>query len=368
MNRVLHEQMIRGIVHDLKLSEPILFVDNEKKGRSGHAGHALATFDEGKIIDFHANTSGIRLGGHSGFGWMEYQISEDFGESFGPSQKFPYSWDTFLDGYWAVAIEKVVSPKKNVLVAFCTLLSQMREPCYEPYGIPNVLRSEDGGKTWSPAFRLCERRGRVFDALYIQGSIFVLEFCNDSEESFFGNKPEHQYRIYKSDDDGRTFYEHCVVPFPDTTGRSYGNMIVTPESKLIVYTYNVNDQNNMDYAISSDGGKTWDSTGLSFVAKQIRNPQVGLLDGQFILHGRAGESETGHGAFVLYTSKDGIVWDEGTILIDDKSACFYSNNLTVTGADGKERMLVQYSENVKDPGTPWSGQVNVMHFWLESMK
>ena len=367
MKRVLHAQTIKGAVRDLKLSEPTIFVDNEKKGRSGHVGHAMAVFDEGKIIDFYANTSGIRFGGHSGFGWMEYKISEDYGKTFGRYKKFPYSWDTFLDGYRTIAVEKVVSPKKDVLVAFCVLTSQNKEICFEPHGTPNVVRSEDGGKTWLPNFNLCEYRGRVFDAIYYQGSIYVLEFCNDMEEGFLGNKPEHQYRIFKSDDEGKTFYEHCVVPFPDTTGRSYGNMIFTPEGKLIVYAYNLNDQQNMDYAVSSDCGKTWDETGLSFVAKKIRNPQVGVLEGQFILHGRAGESETGHGGFVLYTSKDGLVWDEGHMLIDGKSACFYSNNLVVTGPDGKDRMLVQYSENIKDPGTSWSGQVNVMHFWLESV-
>ena len=278
-------------------------------------------------------------------------------------------WNTaaFLAGLWTVSVEKVVSPQENVLVAFCLLCSQSRDICCEPYGIPRVVRSIDGGQTWEEDFEFSKYRGRVFDALYYEGSIYVLQFCNDSEENFCGNKPEHQYHIFKSDDEGKTFYEHCVVPFPDTIGRSYGNMIFTPEGKLIVYAYNLNDQKNMDYAISSDCGKTWDETGFSYVANQIRNPQVGILDGQFILHGRAGESETGHGAFVLYTSKDGIVWDEGTILIDDKSACFYSNNLTVAGPDGKERMLVQYSENVKDPGSSWSGQVNVMHFWLESI-
>ena len=36
-------------------------------------------------------------------------------------------------------------------------------------------------------------------------------------------------------------------------------------------------------------------------------------------------------------------------------------------ADGKNRMLVQYSENYNDPAPgKWSGQVNVMHMWIES--
>jgi len=366
MKKVLHAQTVRGVVRNLKLSEPTVFVDNEKKSRSGHVGHAMAVFDEGKIIDFYANTSNIRAGGHSAYGWMEYKISEDYGKTFGRHKKFPFSWESFLDGLKTVSVEKVVSPKKDVLVAFCVDSFQAREVCFEPFDTPKVVRSENGGKTWEPAFALASYCGRVFDAVFYQGSIYALLFCNDAEEDYLGNKPEHQYRIFKSDDDGKSFYEHCIVPFPDTMGRCYGNMVFTSEGRLIIYNYNANDQQNMDYAISSDCGKTWDRACKSFVEKNIRNPQVGILDGQFILHGRSGESETGHGGFVLYTSKDGLTWDAGHMLIPNKSACFYSNNLVLTGPDGKDRMLVQYSENVKDMGTPWSGQVNVMHFWLES--
>ena len=367
MKKVLHAQTIKGTLKDLKLSEPIVFADNEKKGRSGHLGHGMASFDEGKIIDFYPNTSAVRLGGHSAYGWMEYRISKDYGKSFDRPKKLKYSWDAFLNGYETISVEKVVAPQKDVLVAFCLVNSQKNEVCCEPWGIPKVIRSEDGGMSWSDHFNMSEYRGRVYDALYEQGSIYALEFCNDAEEHFCGNKPEHQYRIYKSDDAGKTFYEHCIVPFSDTNGRGYGNMVFTPEGKLIVYAYNLNDQQNMDYAISLDCGRTWEKIGKSYVAKKIRNPQVGILDGQFILHGRAGEDETGHGGFVLYTSRDGLTWDEGHILIDNKSACFYSNNLVMRFPDGKDRMLVQYSENIKDPGTAWSGQVNVMHFWLESI-
>ena len=96
---------------------------------------------------------------------------------------------------------------------------------------------------------------------------------------------------------------------------------------------------------------------------------MGVLDGQYILHGRAGDSEMGdRGAFVLYTSKDGVTWDDGIILVENRPACFYSENLTVTMPDGKQKMLVKYSENyhigIKDGA--W-GQVNSMMFTLESI-
>ena len=237
-----------------------------------------------------------------------------------------------------------------------------------------IIRSEDGGETWSEPYELCPYKGRVYDAVRFGDAILILHFCNEGVdrvegiEGFAGSAPEHVYRLYRSDDNGKTFYEQCVVPFPDTYGRAYGNLIVRPDGTLVAYAYNVNDQYNMDYVISPDGGKTWTQSGVSYVAKRIRNPQVGLLDGQYILHGRAGENEAGSGAFVFYTSADGITWDEGRILVDGRPACFYSNNLTVRTPDGKERMLVQYSENYNDPKPGvWSAQVNIMHLWVESV-
>lgn len=146
-------------------------------------------------------------------------------------------------------------------------------------------------------------------------------------------------------------------------------MIFTPDGRLIVYAYNEKDELNMDCMISYDNGKTWAEYKKSYVSNKIRNPQVNILDGQYILHGRAGESEAGTGSFVFYTSADGINWDEGKILVNGRPACFYSNNLVVTCPDGKDRMLVQYSENYNDPKEGvWSGQVNAMHMWVETCK
>ena len=164
-----------------------------------------------------------------------------------------------------------------------------------------------------------------------------------------------------------TFSERSVIPFPETLGRAYGNLIFTPAGELICYAYNGNDEQHMDFIRSADNGKTWFGAGSSFVAHSIRNPQVGLLDGQYILHGRAGENGAGAGSFVLYTSADGFTWDGGTVLVSGRRACFYSNNLTLTDPDGHQRMLVQYSENVRDPSEDWTGQVNIMHLFIESV-
>ena len=50
--------------YSVKLSDPILYVDNESRGRSGHMTHALAEFKKGSFIDFNSNCSAVRKSGH----------------------------------------------------------------------------------------------------------------------------------------------------------------------------------------------------------------------------------------------------------------------------------------------------------------
>ena len=63
--------------YTVRLSDPILYVDNESRNRSGHMSHAMAEFAPGKIIDFNSNCSAAIYQGHSTFGFLEYRISED---------------------------------------------------------------------------------------------------------------------------------------------------------------------------------------------------------------------------------------------------------------------------------------------------
>ena len=106
----------------------------------------------------------------------------------------------------------------------------------------------------------------------------------------------------------------------------------------------------MDYMISYDKGITWTEGGKCYVKKGIRNPQTVIWDGQFILHGRG---SCGRG-FMLYTSADGINWDEGYAIEPNKELCYYSNNLLIN-----DKVLLQYSDSYN------GGCVNVMHSWLE---
>ena len=96
---------------------------------------------------------------------------------------------------------------------------------------------------------------------------------------------------------------------------------------------------DMDHAISDDKGETWTLLPPCRVEKGIRNPQVGLIDGVFVCHGRTPDKH-----FVLYTSEDGTNWDEGAYIVDALGpGAFYSNNLNLTDEKGNF-LLIQYSQ------------------------
>lgn len=370
MEFLIHEKTIKGKVKDIIFHEPKIHADNEKNGRSGHMGHALAMLKDGRIIAFSANASAVRNCGHSGFGWMEYRYSSDYGETFSEPIVFPYSMEVFLDGVNSVSVEKAITLDNGDLIAFCLLNSQKNEICCEPWVEPTFVRSKDGGKTWEQPKRFSEYKGRIYDVKYHNGAVYALEHCNDATEFFCANKPEHVYRLFKSEDNCETFTEVSVLPFRDNAlNLGYGNMVFREDGSLVVYAYNLKDEQNMEYLVSYDDGKTFTESGKSFVKNKIRNPQVGFLDGQYILHGRAGESEGGKGSFVIYTSKDGIEWDDGEVMAKNlRPACFYSCNLTVKLPNGKNRMLIKYSETYHKGIVEgkW-GQVNSMMTFVESV-
>jgi hypothetical protein len=180
------------------------------------------------------------------------------------------------------------------------------------------------------------------------GTVYVLESCNVAEEGFWIHDEKDAYRLFKSTDNCQTFEEVCIVPFESQMFLCYGAMTVSPKGELICYAYNIEDECNMAYAVSPDFGTTWTAAGKSYVKKRIRNPQIGRLDGQYMLFGRAGQDDpdTVH-SMVIYTSRDGLNWDDGILLGDnERRSCFYSNTLTVTMPNGKQRMYLKYSENV----------------------
>lgn len=105
----------------------------------------------------------------------------------------------------------------------------------------------------------------------------------------------------------------------------------------------------------------WNETGKSFCQKRIRNPQVVKVKGGYLLHGRSGcETEELPFYFVLYTSPDGIHWDEGKYLCETEGrSAYYSNNIVLDTEDGGQRVLIQSSiayDNAK---------VNIAHWIID---
>ena len=333
-----------------------LFVDHEKNHRSGHLSHALAEYKKDSVIAFYSNCSGKRnkwAPGHNGFGWLEYKRSQDGGFTWDDAKIFPYSWESFLNEPFTVSCEKAVSTQENEIVALC--IRNLNPNGWEPYLEPVVVRSEDGGETWSDATLLCDKKGRIYDAIVQDGNIYVLMLANDD---FLAVKPEHRYYIYKSEDHGKTFFLQGELP-GDTNGHAYGTMTIR-DNALLCYEYDSNNEYNLVYHISYDMGKTWAENGKSFCAKRIRNPQIAKVNGGFLLHGRAGcMSQELPMHFVLYTSKDGMHWDEGRYIYESEGkTAYYSNNLVIDGKNGEQNVLIQAS-------VPYSkGCVNIGHWIL----
>ena len=334
----------------------ILFVDNEKKHRSGHLSHALVEFGKGCIMAFYSNCSPTRnknIPGHNGFGWLEYRRSYDGGRTWDEPRVFPYSWDSFINQPFTVSCEKAVSTKENEIVAFC--LRNENPNGWDPFLEPVVVRSEDGGETWSDPIPFCDRKGRIYDAHVWNGKIFVLMLAN---AEWLAKSPDHGYCIYVSEDGGRTFSLWSEIP-DNTDGHTYGTMTLLGGGSLICYEYDVNDEFRLVYHISDDMGKTWRESGKSYFAKRIRNPQIAKVRGGYILHGRSGNVPNDLPVqFVLYTSRDGIVWDEGEYVCALSGTAYYSNNI-VLEESGRQRVLIQSSIPYR------GGCVNVAHWFLD---
>ena len=332
----------------VEIGAPILHVNNELRGRSGHMSHAMVEKD-GAILAFNSNCSPVRCRGHAAYGWIEYRYSHNGGKTFSEPVELPYSKEAFLNGLFTVSVEKAVVCPDGTLIAFCLRNTMLAPVCCEPWFTPTVIRSHDFGKTWEPAVECSPYRGRIYDAVIRDGIVYFLQFCNDGEKHFCGNLPEHVYRLFVSTDGGKTFSVRSVLP-GDCINRGYGALQFAPDGTLHAYRYNLKAEREMDHLVSCDNGQTWELLAPCYLEKGIRNPQTAVVNGIFLLHGR-GEKDRG---FVFYTSPDGTVWDDGVYLETEKKLCYYSNNLVLR--DGKrEHLLVQYSDVYRD------ACVNVMH-------
>jgi len=339
----------------------ILFINHSDTGRSGHLGHALVEYEHNKILAFYPNCSDDN-GGHSAVGWMEFKRSEDGGETWGPRQVLPFSEALFKrkEGRTAMA-EKAVVTDGNEIVLFYLICDISGNALWQPYWTPLFSKSTDGGRTWSEPREVCATRGRVYDAKYHDGEIRVLHFANDAIANWTGTTSEHVFELHVSTDGGETFSKRSTLPL-DTSGRGYGTMGRLKNGNLIAFVYNRHDEQTLDYVISADGGKTWPESGASRFSRKIRNPQFNAFDGRFFMHGRSGAYGDGSGHMVLYTSEDGLTWDDGVYLrMKEHGNGAYSNSIVVGSKQpgGPQRLLVQSSHAYRNAMT------NVLHWWID---
>lgn len=341
--------------YTLEFEEPVLYVDNEKRGRSGHMTHAMAEFAPNCFIDFNSNCTIHRIDGHTPYGFIEYRISRDGGNTYSDIQVLDYSMKSLLDGVYAISVEKAVACDDGTIVAFCLRNNAIDVWACQPWVTPTVVRSTDQGKTWSEPVECIPFSGRIYDAIYKDGVIYVLIFCNPN---FLGEDPEqHKYRVYKSFDNGVTFEEASVIPF-DVIDRGYGSLVFDGESRLHAYTYYKADETHIDHAVSDDFGVTWEVLEQCRVDKGVRNPQTAYIDGIFVMHGRSADEDK----FVFYASLDGSVWSDAAVIAQtNPTGQYYSNNLILNDEKGKF-LLVQYSEQYH------GSKVNVKHLKMRVKK
>lgn len=349
--------------------KPSVFVDHQKSGRSGHLGHAMLQRRNGELMVFYPNCSADDPGrhgvtGHSAVGWMEVMRSTDFGTTWSGPEPLRYSKQA-IENHTGTAIftEKAVVTDNDVIVLFHLVSDISEDALWEPYLVPTTTRSLDGGRTWSLPREVGRERGRIYDALYLEGVIYALKFCNDATVDFRGTTDDHVYELLTSKDEGAAFEKLSVIPFK-TRSRGYGTMCQLKDGRIIVYIYDREDEKRMLYSISSDTGKTWSEPKTSYFAKQIRNPQmIAFADGYF-LHGRSGsygtDEERGH--FVIYYSTDGLNWDDGLYLAKrERGQGAYSNSLVVMppmGTEQSPRLRIHASHAYEKDLT------NILAWWI----
>ncbi len=257
--------------------------------------------------------------------------------------------------------EKAVLTNAGDIVVFFLVCDISDDAVWSHSQKPTYILSSDGGHTWSEPAELGNKRGRVYDARNYNGAILALHFAKGNDINFLGNKEEHVYELYVSDDGGRTFGKRSDLPF-DTNGKSYGTMGMLDSGQIVVYIYNSNDERASDYVVSDDGGYTWSVPKIAHFAKKIRNPQLVSLNGCYVMHRRSGSLGEEKGHMVLYSSRNGLDWDAGVYLRKRTAGLGAYSKSIVVGAlksNSPQRVLIQASHAYDQHKT------NVLHWWLD---
>ena len=362
-------------------NEGILFVDHEKTGRSGHGGHAVTECANGDIIAFYMNTWAEEWRGHGAGGWSSYKRSTDGGKTWGEPVDFKYSYDTWNksdDDVYSAMVFGVVKAPDGTLIATAV---RFADASWRKKKAPVYLLSHDNGHTWSDPIEL-DKDATVDDVSLTMNTNFVRN--NEVFIVCFGGAQSPgvgPYSMYVSKDNGKTFSRRSLLPFDHRN--YYSAAGVLDNGDIIVYSYpyptdgryadarKETDEKNIPYVISKDGGHTWSEVKKTHFAKSIRNPQMsGKVGDYFFMHGRSGSFGENPNNFVLYSSKDGITWDEGVYLVSREktpragAGDFYSGNTVIGGStpSSPKRVLIQADISYNGP------RVNIYHWFVEVPK
>ena len=348
------EFVYQGAIGQVNISEAELYVDNKSRKRSGHMSHAMVEYAPGKIIAFNSNCSAVRYEGHSAFGWMEYRYSEDGGKTWSEIFEMDCSKDILHDGIYSISVEKAVF-NDGVITCFAVRNTQSGAICCEPWDTPLVIQSYDLGKTWDTPYEFSIYPGRIYDAKAYNGVIYAVETC---DKDFLSEIKENRFRLFVSRDNGKSFQEESVIDM-ESYKRGYAALQFRADGALLAYSCDLLESYFIEASISYDLGKTWKCLPHIRLKHGIRNIQIAPLGKGFVMHGRAWLNESWGMGQVVYSSLDGVNWDDGLILNHQKTGCYYSNMQPVSCADGKNHVLLQYSDTYAD-----DSRVNVMHRFL----
>ncbi len=344
----------------------ILYVNHRASWRSGHGGNCLTECSDGDIISFYSNVSGELHGGHGVGGWSEYRRSCDGGQTWSKPLMLDYSrrvWEGD-DIYSALVFGLTTAPNGTLIAYVC----RFEKDLWVKKLPPAYLLTYDNGITWSEPRELdpdadVEDASLTFDATFTHdGKVFAIFMPGAA------NYCPGPYAFYVSEDNGESFKGRSRLPFHHENYYVTGGVLESGDIIVYSYPYRENeeiDEQNIDYVITSDEGKTWSEVRKAHFPKRIRNPQLSEKIGDcYFLHGRSGSHGDDPGNFVLYSSEDGINWDEGVVLKEKTPGgdC-YSANTVVGKYDpyAPNRLLIQSSVSYH------GSRVNECHWWVENI-
>jgi hypothetical protein len=353
-----------------------LFVDRQKEDRSGHGNNSIAECRNGDIVAFYSvtGTGPDNWNGHGVAGWSEYRRSSDGGLTWSEPTRFDYSkrmWEG-SEACSALVYSVITAPDGTLIATAITYANHK----WEKQRPPVYFLSDDHGQTWKGPREFDESAtvdeiAYTMDTSFVHdGEVFIVFRGGTSNMS-----PGGPQTLWVSDDNGESFSQRSVLPFDHAN--YYWAAGALDDGKIIVYSYDAHHkredqtaEQNIPYVLSTDGGCTWSEVQTTHFAKGIRNMQLsGKLGERYFIHGRSGSyprdlvgDDPGPGNFVLYSSPDGIHWDEGIVLM--------SRLQTPGGGDcySANEIIGKY-----DPATPerllihadvsYSGAKTNMHQW-----